>query len=94
MKRFIYNLWWKYQYGTEIIVEWPSGQINDSFLHSADPNDHYRPWLEEHVGRQSVDWDWAPTWSTYVGTDPGTSLQIIFRKGKEKYASIAALKWG
>lgn len=23
-----------------------------------EPNEHYRPWLEEHVGKQCVDWNW------------------------------------
>lgn len=28
-----------------------------------DPNDRYRPWLEEHVGKQGIMWNWniAPT---------------------------------
>jgi len=23
-----------------------------------EPNVHYRPWLEENIGRQGVAWDW------------------------------------
>lgn len=23
-----------------------------------EPNYHYRPWLENHVGEQGVDWQW------------------------------------
>jgi hypothetical protein len=26
---------------------------------SADPNDHYRPWMEKHVGKQGRDWNWC-----------------------------------
>ena len=34
-----------------INVKWPVDEV------SADPNDHYRPWLQEHVGRQGWDWN-------------------------------------
>jgi hypothetical protein len=23
-----------------------------------EPNEHYRPWLEQHVGKQGIDWNW------------------------------------
>jgi hypothetical protein len=25
---------------------------------AGEPNEHYRPWLEQHVGKQGVDWNW------------------------------------
>ena len=25
---------------------------------NSDPNELWRPWLEEHVGSQNIDWDW------------------------------------
>lgn len=24
-----------------------------------EPNEHYRPWLEKHVGLQGIDWNWG-----------------------------------
>lgn len=111
----IRNLWWRCMPGTKITVKWPAGlvEIDDSMpqwdwtigpakyvVASADPNDHYRPWLEKNVGRQGWDWDWrlgpitgaqgsknGPTILT------GDYLVIKFRKGKAKYATMALLKW-
>ncbi len=49
-------LWWKYMPGTIITVKWPNGPMiqehmdqykTDEELLSADPNDHYRPYLEK-----------------------------------------------
>jgi len=56
---------------------------------SADPNDHYRPWLEEHVGKQGWDWNWG------MGNNDAAEnrLTIKIRHKHEKYATIAALKW-
>lgn len=56
---------------------------------SADPNDHYRPWLEEHVGEQGWDWNWG------LGNNDAADnrLTIKIRQKHEKYAIIAALKW-
>ena len=99
------GLWWRFMPGTEIEVPWPSGNIvvNDQdsrwcdiggavwvdLGYSADPNDHYRYWLEEHVGRQGWDWDWR------IGQvkPTGDTLVIKIRRGKEEYATIAALNW-
>jgi hypothetical protein len=98
------TLWWKFASGPTIEVKWPNGWV---VLHenadgtrvcadSADPNDHYRPWLEENVGKQGRDWDWRPgsvvtcNGSGTVGVD---TVAIKFRKGKASFASMAALKW-
>lgn len=110
---FVDALWWRWMPGTEVTVKWPVGEIvvdhNDprwidiggavtvSLGTSADPNDHYRMWLEQHVGRQGWDWNWkiGPAAAT---NDAGTvigfdTLVIKFRKAKEKYATIAAMRW-
>ena len=98
-------LWWRFMPGTEIKVRWPVGLTKPipapggGFIQtqSADPNDHYRPWLEQHVGRQGWDWDWkiGPIAAhnddgTVVGFD---TLIIKFRRGKSKYATMFALEW-
>lgn len=101
-------LWWKYMPGVEIEVPWPAGHIvvDDKdprwvdlggavmvdLGFSADPNDHYRPWLEENVGRQGWDWEWRHG-RIAAATGERDSLIIKFRKDKSKYATIAAMRW-
>jgi len=36
----------------KVSIDWPTS------VSSSDPNDFYRGWLEEHVGKQEIDWDW------------------------------------
>lgn len=82
-----------------ITVKWPAGYVEvgpDSrewngltgesrqVIWTADPNDHYRPWLEEHVGKQHRDWDW----DVHIN-----EIEITFRTGKEEWATQAALMW-
>jgi hypothetical protein len=100
---FIDALWWKFMPGVVISVKWPFGIVTIDDSHprwdwslgstyqegfSSDPNDHYRPWLEKHVGRQGWDWNWQiGSWS-----DPN-NLKIKFRRKKADHAIIAALLW-
>jgi hypothetical protein len=93
-----HNIWWKIVPGTEIKICWPDGPVIKSFedqymsdqeLFSADPNDHYRPWIEHYVGCQGWDWDWALRDNDVLHN----VLTIKFRKGKDQWASIAAMKW-
>lgn len=101
----IESLWWRFMPGTIIKVNWPTGNIvvdhNDSrwcdlggsvwvdLGFSADPNDHYRPWMESNVGRQGWDWNWK-----MIDNDVAENrLTIKFRRGLEHLASIAALRW-
>jgi len=90
--------------GVVINVKWPAGNITvdesdprwdwtlSSSLqegYSADPNDHFRPWLEKHVGRQKWDWDWG-----IAGNDSVENrLTIKIRQKHAKYATIAAIRW-
>lgn len=104
-KRLIHQLWWQLVPGVEVSVRWPVGQIvvnHDDprwqdmggavwvdLGQSADPNDHYRPWLEHNVGRQCRDWDWD------LRNDDAAQnrLTIKFRRGKEPEALEAAMRW-
>lgn len=99
-------IWWRYIPGTVISVQWPVGWVTlyeDPFngavsTESADPNDHYRPWLEKNVGRQGWDWDWriediAVSLNHDYKVSSKDKLLIKVRCGKEKYATLAALKW-
>jgi len=88
----------------EIKLKWPVGYITVDPDHpkwdwslgatlqegfSADPNDHYRPWLEKHVGKQSWAWDWKMT-----GNDVADNrLTLKIRRDKAEYATIAAIQW-
>ena len=104
MRKIIHRIWWKLIPGTIVKVKWPVGEITIdesdprwdwtlcSSLQcgtSADPNDHYRPWMEANVGRQN--WDWS--WDMRDNDVADNVLSIKFRKGKEQYASMVALKW-
>lgn len=66
--KLLNKIWWRCMPGEVITVKWPSGNIVVDHNHplwqdmggavcvdlgfSSDPNDHYRPWLEQNVGRQ------------------------------------------
>lgn len=97
------NIWWKLMPGTIIEVRWPVGPVgvpngdNSGMLtESADPNDHFRPWLEKNVGKQGWHWDWriagiaASNGQGTIGVD---TLAIKFVKSKEAMATLAKLMW-
>ena len=95
--KFLNTLWWQFMPGATIKVRWPVGWTEPQpapgggfiQIESADPNDHYRPWMEANVGKQGWDWDW-----TMMGNDVAENkLTIKFRNAKKAYASIAALRW-
>ena len=90
--------------GVVVNVRWPRGQVKVGpshrdgyseygpefeYVDSADPNDHYRPWLEQHVGRQGWDWNWG------MGNRDATDnrLTIKIRQKHAKYATLAVIKW-
>jgi hypothetical protein len=99
------RLWWRFMPGTVISVRWPRGEIIIDEEHplwdwtvgpskyrveSADPNDHYRPELEQRVGRQGWDWQWG-----MADRDATTDrLTIKIRRKHARWASYFALKWG
>ena len=87
------RIWWKLSSGTEISIPWPSGWTPPDHLgnsiDSADPNDWYRPWLEQHVGRQFWDWNWDL--GDIVAYGGRGELLIKFRKEKDHWASMFLL---
>lgn len=99
VKYFYVKFWWRFVPGTIVQVRWPHGEVdsnlesNDERLrvrplnYSADPNDHYRPWMERHVGLQHVDWDWK------LHEDNISRINIKIRKGKDHWTSVIALRW-
>lgn len=50
-----------------------------------EPNEYYRPWLEENVGKQAVDWDWD---LSSAGLD---ILEIYFVT--QEHATLFELTW-
>ncbi len=92
------QLWWRFVPGVVINVKWPNGPVikefmdqyrSDRELLSADPNDHYRPWMEQHVGRQGWDWNWG-----MAGNDVSENrLTIKIRRKYQDCAIIAKLQW-
>lgn len=89
-------LWWKLVPGTTIKVRWPRYELatvhtwSDGSVEqrlTSDPNYHYRPWLEKNVGKQGIDWNWR------IASVTGETVSIKFRKGKDKWASVAGLLW-
>lgn len=50
-----------------------------------EPNEHYRPWLEEHVGKQGVTWNWD------IHSVVDNTLEIRF--AEEDHATLFELTW-
>ncbi len=98
------QLWWQFMPGVVINVKWPKGQVRVGpshrqgwsgvgpefeYVESADPNDHYRPWMEQHVGRQGWDWNWG-----MANNDVSENrLTIKIRRKYQDCAIIAKLQW-
>jgi len=101
-------LWWRLAGGPEISVKWPSGWVvmhedqdgGKVSADSADPNDHYRPWLEKNVGKQGWDWQWKHHMEDTMLT-PGYEDEVTakdrviikFRKRHQESALIAKMLW-
>ena len=92
------KLWWRFVPGVVINVRWPregwvvldeDGTGGQTSTLSADPNDHYRPWMEQHIGKQGQDWNWG------IANMDATEnrLTIKIRQKYAKYATIAAIHW-
>lgn len=94
------KLWWRFVPGVVIKVRWPSGKVERSlpgklgwpefeYVASADPNDHYRPTMEQLVGRQGWDWDWQ-----LIDNDAAENkLSIKIRQRHQEQALALALIW-
>jgi len=98
------KLWWYLMPGVVINVAWPKGEIKVGpshrdgwsgigpefeYVESADPNDHYRPWMEKNIGKQGWDWNWG-----LANNDAAENrLTIKIRRKYQDYAIIAKLQW-
>jgi hypothetical protein len=91
VRTYYSRLWWKIVPGTVISVPWPTDDLAFG-RRSSDPNDCFRPWLTDQVGRQSWDWEWdIGDISAYDGRG---ELLVKFRRGREQQSLIFSLKWG
>lgn len=50
-----------------------------------EPNYHYRPWLEEHIGEQYVDWSWE------INSAINDTLRVHFERKED--AILFELTW-
>lgn len=92
--RWMAGLWWNLMPGVSISLPWPDGWTESDHLGnqilSADPNDHWRPWLEANAGRQGWDWDWRLDGGSMGGHG---SVEIRFRRGREASRMAFALRY-
>jgi len=51
-----------------------------------EPNEHYRPWLEEHVGDQGFEWQW---YVDNVSGDDGLAIEFRY----SEHAMLFELTW-
>jgi hypothetical protein len=86
------SIWWKFMTGKVIHLQWPVGSrmvnVPEELVNSNDPNDHWRPDLEQLVGKQYIDWDWE-----IARNSNGDKIAIKFRKGKVDLAIQFLLKY-
>lgn len=108
LQSWLIKMWWKLVPGVNITLPWPRGPVEVGPNHrlwdgvmsgelrqvveSADPNDHYRPWLEKHVGRQYWDWDWQWAQASYYPGRYGARVlhDSVLIKVRRRYRAQAA----
>lgn len=61
----------KYQHS--VVIPWPM----EPRYSTTDPNETHRPWLEEHAGRQSVEWEWDLHYDSQLS---GEDMLIVWFK--------------
>lgn len=91
----IFRTWqWRWWLKKEISIKWPHGWTPQDHLgnssQTSDPNEWYRAWLEQYVGRQGWDWDWRVGDRIFEGDNWG-ALKIKFRR--ESDAVLFTLKY-
>lgn len=91
--RWVAGLWWHLMPGDSVSLPWPNGWTESDHLgnqvFSADPNDHWRPWLEANAGRQGWDWDWR----LGSGSTGHNSVEVRFRRGRQEAMMAFAMRW-
>ena len=89
---FKHWLYWRIMFSTGIAIKFPV-KFDWEDTPMGDPEFHYRPWLEENVGKKGRDWEWH--WAYYGMDDEDVSgVVILIPRHKKKYASMIKLMWG
>lgn len=68
----------------KIHEEWPYTSIRPFMIDNREPNEVYRDWLENNIGKQGMQWDWTLTSDLNI-------LQINFQKAE--HAVLFELTW-
>jgi hypothetical protein len=110
LKKWRDRIYWSLVDHVEIDVKWPEQKMvigkygdpgwydvgaNYVEFETSDPNYHYRPFMEQWIGRQGWDWDWRLAWhgrNIETGEQNGR-LTIRMRQKHAIYASHMALMW-
>ena len=78
---FTEQIFWLLPWGAEIRVKWPT-------FPTSDPNECWRPYLEEHVGMQGIHWQWK------IGFLDNDSSSVVIKFLRKKDATMFVLKHG
>lgn len=96
IRKRLQEWYWRIMAGATVIVKWPIlskiQTTHGPFIFTGDPNESYRPWLEENVGKQGIDWEWRVRFGVLHG-ERTDHVQIYLRRGKTKFAPMIALMW-
>lgn len=108
LQDWLIKMWWRLMPGVIITLPWPRGSVEigpghrrwkdgqseavKQIIESSDPNDHYRPWLEKHIGRQHWDWDWQWAQASYYPGRYGARVlhDSVLIKVRRRYRAQAA----
>lgn len=86
------KLWWKFMPCVTVCINWPASVDYNAvgrFNIFQQANIHYRPWLEQNIGKQGWDWDWGICRSNLLDR----KITVRIRKKHAKFISMALLKW-
>lgn len=83
-----HKLWWKFVPGCVVTLRVDS----DSSLDLTEQVFARRQWLEDHVGKQYVTWDWKYYWD-YTNDTTTNYLEIKARCDKKRQIMEAYLRW-
>lgn len=62
-------IYWRLPGGACITVLWPR---------NSEPNEAWRPYLEEHVGAQGIHWQWRLSQKFTLGTNERSGIDLKF----------------
>lgn len=85
------RLRWAFMDKVTVVVKWPEGKASFTnpdgttiVRETSDPEAHYGPWLNEHIGKGN--WRWHPVWPNL------THIEIEIAKSKEQLMTVFLLQ--